>query len=73
MFSTSLGSVLSLIFKVGDKLHIEQYRHFYKEALYTLRYLTSLRRVLYLIIRDGNYLLIEQFRYFYREALQMVS
>ena len=54
-------------------LHIEQYRHFYEEALHTLRYLTSLRRVLYLIIRDGNNLHIEQFRYFYREALQMVS
>ena len=70
---TSLRRVLSLIIKDGDKLHIEQFTHFYEKALHMVSYFTSLRKVLSLIIKDGDKLHIEQFTHFYEKALHMVS
>ena len=54
-------------------LHIEQFRHFYEEALHTVSYLTSLRRVISLIIKDGDKLHMELFTHFYGETIHMVS
>ena len=65
--------MLSLTIKDGYMLHIEQFRHFYEEALHTVSYLTSLRRVISLIIKDGDKLHMELFTHFYGETIHMVS